>query len=489
MGILDWIKTPIEVITWIKGYSKKKARQQALEDFGHDPDDADPPDRHDLNVAEKHLSDDHSDLKKDIQSLRGEIRSLREKDPPKTISAGEQLAPIKPEPKIKEEAQSLLARLDKLKQSGEELPLSLGLDEGMALVSGGEYDKAIEKIDDYLGKIEDAAVQMQARVDEERFLALSAKGDAYYNKPEYKKALASYMDANKLKPDYPGILNNIGMCNIQEAKYEQAKSNLEEAANIESRINGEKTTDYAIFINNIGTILKELGDYDASLKYYQKALRLFSAIYDEQHSYIAGVYNNIGSTLYHKQDYNEALENHYKALQIDLEIREESPPDIARDYSNIGTTLIYLGDSIGALDNFRKALKIYMEVFEENHPAIATVYNGMGLALKNKRESKKALEYYQKALKINTDVFGEYHPMVARVFNNIAHLYHSIGKLVEGLPYIIKTYKTRFKFLGPDHPDTKNSKLGIEMCGGDPDAVEREVREEMEREAKDNPKK
>jgi hypothetical protein len=50
------------------------------------------------------------------------------------------------------------------------------------------------------------------------------------------------------------------------------------------------------------------------------------------------------------------------------------------------------------------------------------------------------------------------------------------------LPNIIEAYKILYNFLGPEHPSTKNSKESIIKCGGDPEAVEREVMDELGKE-------
>ena len=104
------------------------------------------------------------------------------------------------------------------------------------------------------------------------------------------------------------------------------------------------------------------------------------------------------------------------------------------------------------------------------------------MVLKAQGDYEGALENFNKALEISKAAFGKNHPNIATGYNNIAKLYFDKGEPEKGLPYVANAYKIRYKFLGPEHPDSKNSRLGVKLHGGDPEAVEREARAEMEKE-------
>ncbi len=436
-----------------------------------------------------------------------------------------------PSDEAREKAQSLSELLEQLQLPGVDMPLSYQLAEGLAEIANGDYDNGKTKILKYIARIEAARNETIELVNEKLILSYKSLGDAEYYSLNYQEALNWYNMVLELSPDNTDALNSAGFCLRELAKYDSALSyfekatavvfksgrtndteyasclnnmgsviiakgdyhgaleNFKKALRIDLEVFGEKHPNIALRYNNIGFALYEIGDYHGALENFNKAQKITIEILGEDHRHIATYLNNIGSVLHAMEDYDGALENYYKALKIDLEIFGENHPQATRSYNNIGEALREKGDYDSALVNFNKALKIYIEIFGEDHPYVAWTLNSIGLVFLAKEDYDGALGNHLKALRIDLEIFGENHPTVAGDFNNLAGLYFYMGEPAKGLLYIIKAYKIYFKFLGPDHPDTKNSRRGVKWHGGDPDAVEREVREEMEREARDNPPK
>ena len=342
----------------------------------------------------------------------------------------------KPPPEAQEMAQSLLDLLEQFKRSGAEIPLSYLLGEGMADIATGDSEEGKAKILEYISKIEAAWDQTQDLLNQRLFRSYKSLGDAEYYSHNYNDALNWYDKALEISRNDAHALNGAGLCGLYLAEYDAAKEYFKGALEAEALSGGDKSADYAMYLNNLGGVLQAQADYDG------------------------------------------ALENCRKALDIDMKLFGENHRNVARDVSNIGSALREQGDYVGALENYYRALNIIKNIHGEIHPYVAASYNNIGLARQAQGDYAGALDNFRKALDIDMKIFGENHPKVAIRYHNIAHLYNAMDKPEEGLPYIIEAYKIQLRFLGSDHPNTKNTRLGVQILGGDPEAVEREVREE-----------
>ena len=302
---------------------------------------------------------------------------------------------LEPPPDIRNRAEELLEGLEKIKKSTDRFPFSLELDEGIALITLGDYREGLHLIERYLARNEEGWEQDQDKRNQGKYLAWKICGDAEYYQTHYERAIGWYKDALKMKPDNYRILNSIGLCSYWLRKYTDATSYFRQALDIEAQKNRDRSNGYATCLHNLGMIFVSLGEH----------------------------------TL--------AMANLSEALKIDQEILGENHPDITRDLNNIGITMKLQGDMTGALSNF------------------------------------------QKALDIDKAIYGESNPVVARDHSNIAHLQVSLEKNDDGLPHIIAAYKINYRFFGPEHPNTKNSRYGIELCGGDSAIIEQEIQEEL----------
>ena len=430
---------------------------------------------------------------------------------------------VEPPEEAVKEGRSLLALLEDVKRIEGDMPIRYLLAEGAAQIAVGNYEEGSELINDYLENMQTAWEKLEEKVDEELALAYKALGDAEYYKLDYNEALKFYRKALDIKPDDAELQDSAGLCSLRLALYDEAESLFDKALKIEASTVGEDTANSATYLNNIGEVLRAKGDYEGALeKYgqaleidinyfgedhpnvargynnigsvlnakgdyegalekYGRALEIFQGTFGVVHPNMAETYNNIGEVLRAKGDYEGALEKYGRALEIDMKYFGGDHPKVAVRYNNIGLVLHAKGDYEGALEKYGRALNLDIKYFGEDHPNVAIHYNNIGSVLHAKGDYEGALEKYGRALEIDMKYFGEVHPNIAATYNNIAKLFYDMGRANDGLPYIIKAFKIFYKFLGPGHPSTKNSKEGIKMHGGDPEAAEREVLEEMKK--------
>ena len=79
-----------------------------------------------------------------------------------------------------------------------------------------------------------------------------------------------------------------------------------------------------------------------------------------------------------------------------------------------------------------------------------------------KGENDKAFEYFQKALTMQLKQPWSDNPDLARSYHNIGLVYFTRKDLPKAKECWEKAYAIRIKKLGPDHPDTEDTKSQLD---------------------------
>ena len=161
---------------------------------------------------------------------------------------------------------------------------------------------------------------------------LESKGDALRGEKAFLDSLDYLRAASEKSPKSAGILNKIGIVQLQMAQYPEARKSFEAAI----RLN----RGYADAHNNLGVdyYLQESaraaaklragsslaswsssslgGDFGRAIKEYRKAIKL----QNDSASY----YSNIGTAYFAKKDFTKAVESYTRALELDPDVFEHS---------------------------------------------------------------------------------------------------------------------------------------------------------------------
>ncbi|HEY2826434.1 MAG TPA: tetratricopeptide repeat protein [Pirellulales bacterium] len=154
--------------------------------------------------------------------------------------------------------------IDDLKELLKVAPKSLELlnQLGMLYEANKQPRKAIAKYSDVLA------------IDSENFMALRGRADAYLNIGDHAKAVTDYEAALKLKPDEPGVLNNLAW--VLATSTDDGVRNGKRS--IELGTQAAKLGDYkqAHILSTLAAGYAETGDFDKAREWSQKAVDLGS---------------------------------------------------------------------------------------------------------------------------------------------------------------------------------------------------------------------
>ncbi|MFC0348367.1 tetratricopeptide repeat protein [Undibacterium danionis] len=207
---------------------------------------------------------------------------------------------------------------------------------------------------------------------------------AYLEQQKYEAAYEAALQASKILPNNPHVLNNLAC----------ALTSLERCA--ESLVILQRTVelapDMATAYNNLGNAYRFLGRYEEAIESFTKAIQLAPEM--------AYLYNNLGLTYRSLDRCQSAIEVYHQALQIQ--------PDLHQVYPNLIEAYRHAGQIQQAINCSRQALALNDQI-----PEIWAAY---GDALRDGGYLDAAIETYIQAVSFRSD---EHSTFNRKVYTNI----------------------------------------------------------------------
>src|SRR5260370_1314145 len=225
---------------------------------------------------------------------------------------------------------------------------------GLAALYQRNYPSASAQLKESLenreGKL---AVDQKAVADAAFFL-----GQSLYEEGKYRESAVAYQRCLQLRPDDPGVLNNLGNSLTDAGDYAGAEPLLQRALAINEKALGPYHPGVANSMNNLATLLQARGDYRGAEPLYRQALAIKEKALGTDHPDVAISLNNLAGLLAAKGDYAEAGPLCRRALAIREKALGPDHPDVAQSLNNLGLLLRARGDYAGAEPLLQRALTI-----------------------------------------------------------------------------------------------------------------------------------
>ncbi len=169
------------------------------------------------------------------------------------------------------------------------------LNQGIALLEGGQYDRAIA--------IFDEALEINPRYAE----AYNFRGVAYDEKGQYDQAISDYTKVIELNPRLDKAYMNRGVAYDNKGQYDKAISDYTKAIEI------NPSNDIAY--SNRGLLYGKKGQYDQAISDYTKVIEL--------NPRSAETYYPRGVIYFYKREYEKAWDDVHKVQNLGLQIHPE----------------------------------------------------------------------------------------------------------------------------------------------------------------------
>lgn len=200
----------------------------------------------------------------------------------------------------------------------------------------------------------------QALLKDENANTYYKRGFAHYNLENYQEAIADYIQAIRINPNYAKAYHQLGLVRYQIKDYEGAVADFTEVI----RINPNDALAY----RNRAGIRYFLKDHQGSIEDYTQAIKINPQIDDANFHIIASKeeltsfeqnlaqindYYNLGNTNYTQGNYQEAIIDYTQAIKVNY--------NDADAYFQRGNVYYHQGNKQKANEDFQKAADLYQK--------------------------------------------------------------------------------------------------------------------------------
>jgi tetratricopeptide (TPR) repeat protein len=294
---------------------------------------------------------------------------------------------------------------------------------------------------------------------------------AYYlcrlKPPRKDEAVGFYRAALAIRPNSPGVHNNLGILLAEQGKLPEAEAAYRRAITLQS--------DYFFAHNNLGNLLAKQDRNAEAEAAYRQAIAVKSD-YFESHFHLAQLLESQGKTAEAVEMYGEAAS--LEPFQIDPQVSSGALnaiglalynagkfPDAVTafrkacdlnpeepDYqSNLGIALSEAGDQPAAITACKEAIHLRSD--------FGAAHKNLGLALQRHGELDAAIKCYEEAIRLR--------PEDSQAYSNLGSIYLQIG-----LPDKAQVACEKARFIQPKNADAHfNLGLALAAKGRHADAV------------------
>ena len=211
--------------------------------------------------------------------------------------------------------------------------------------------------------------------------------------------------------------------------------------------------------SELGIAAEEKGDEDKAFEYFERFSNISNPSPKESSCHI---YATLGVKYRQEGQIDKALECMEKDMQASVKLFGPDHIDTAASYNNLGLAYKGKGDLTNALDYLQRGLTIREKVYGNEEIETAQSHNNLGSTHTSLGNYDKAIEHHNKALAIKKHLLGEEDADVALSLNNIGSAYKSKGDTDNAKKYLELAYAMRTRILGANHPQTLNTKKGLD---------------------------
>lgn len=293
---------------------------------------------------------------------------------------------------------------------------------GQTLVKLGEYEEAIDSLNEALGAL--LLIKGEESLDVGNChhalgLAFSAKGD-------HRAAVGHYLDAVGPRQRFFGE-DSVAVASTQfelaegYSRMGEWNSALDYAVNalrIRKLVLGTENLEYAESVSQLGDIQLALSKHSEALNCYVEALKGFSVVEGRGHITVAQCLEKIGSIYMGQDQHSEAIESFKRAMKIYTETLGGLTSQVAGVLLALGKAEVRKESPDKAIAYLKQSILISKEINDDT--AVAEALYEIGAVLESKGKRGEAMECYKETLRLA--VAAESAITKAKTFNKIGGL-------------------------------------------------------------------
>jgi tetratricopeptide (TPR) repeat protein/tRNA A-37 threonylcarbamoyl transferase component Bud32 len=249
-----------------------------------------------------------------------------------------------------------------------------------------------------------------------------------------------------------GLLNNIGLVQFREGRFEEARSGDALALEIRARVLGPEHPIVATSHNNLGSDLWMLGRLAQAEVELRRAIEIHEATSGPDHPRLAASLDNLGALIAERGDPEQAR----PLVQRALEIRERAlgpfHPSLADTLINLGTLHVAVGDLDTATALFERAVGVIEGGVGRQHPTMATCLSNLGGVQLSRKQFAAARTSFATAVDIYGAALGPDSIKVGLALANLGEVDRQTEAYAEAERSLQRATEILARGLGDSHP-------------------------------------
>ena len=251
------------------------------------------------------------------------------------------------------------------------------------------------------------------------------------------KMLVETFEARKLKlgkehPDTIRTMNSLGGCLSSMGRIGEALAIHEEEYEISKRVFGEDHPDTLMALNALAVAYDDSGRHTEAIKIFGKTMVGFEKVYGPLHPESLRAIGNLAAALMGVGETEAALPLMEKALAGRIKTLGRNAPETLITQSNLSSLFQQIGQTEKAIELRKDTLRRMKKTFGPDHPNTLHVMTSLANSLLNDRRStdddrKQAVELLEISLEKYRALFGLAHPSTARGLSRLRSALASIG--------------------------------------------------------------
>jgi CHAT domain-containing protein/Flp pilus assembly protein TadD len=235
-------------------------------------------------------------------------------------------------------------------------------------------------------------------------LAILYKTRGNYAKAEplYLRALAIW--EKTLGSEHPSVgnsLNNLANLYYDIGDDAKAEPLFQRAQALWEKVLGPEHPNVAHPLNNLANLYSTRGDHAKAEPLYLRALTIWEKVLGPEHPIVASSLNNLANLYRKRGDYAKAEPLYQRALTIWEKALGPEHPDVGSSLNNLGVLYEEKGNYTKAELHYQRALTIWEKALGPEHPKLAVALNDLAALYAVKGDVAQAVTFLSRASAID----------------------------------------------------------------------------------------
>ncbi|QQR74003.1 MAG: serine/threonine protein kinase [Holophagales bacterium] len=247
------------------------------------------------------------------------------------------------------------------------------------------------------------------------------------------------------------VLRTVGRIQLRRGQAERAYAILREAVDLGELTQGSSLL-VAKTLNDLGIAELELARFPEAIATLEKALAMRRRFQGEEHEEVAAAEVDLGRAYYDTGQFPRAEPLFRSSLATRRKVLGLQAHDTATSMSDLALLLRMTGQRGEAEKLFREALAVTRAASGADHPDTATSLSNLALVVDERGAHAEAEALFREALEISAHALGAEHPLHAQRRSNFAGVLRQLGRLDEAEREAAEALRLSRSSYGNDHP-------------------------------------